>query len=233
MTTEHDPRTRIVLSWLREEAHENAERLLLSALDEVDATSQRRSWWPAWRSNRMNTYVKLIGAAAAVLLVAVVGYQSLPANPAGGTGGQPTLAPSPSPTTAFGGVVQYHVDGNAATTDIDAVTDGASVSGTAVTKLGTGTHTVRLACAARDGDAWVVAGTTEKTTVAGERPGAWSAVIVKDGSPQQIAIWLSEDASAASDCGAFVASFDAAGLDTDVFEAVESGALVPPADPAP
>ena len=96
MTTERDPRTRIVLSWLREDAHENAERVLLRALDEVDATPQRRSWWPAWRSNSMNTYAKLIAAAAAVLLVAVVGYQFLPGN--GGVGGQPTIAPSPSPT---------------------------------------------------------------------------------------------------------------------------------------
>ena len=95
MTTERDPRTRIVLSWLREDAHENAERVLLRALDEVDTTPQRRSWWPAWRSNLMNTYAKLIAAAAAVLLVAVVGSQFLPGN--GGVGGQPTIAPSPSP----------------------------------------------------------------------------------------------------------------------------------------
>ena len=52
--------------------------MLLRALDEVDTTPQRRSWWPAWRSNRMNTYAKLIAAAAAVLVVAVVGYQLLP-----------------------------------------------------------------------------------------------------------------------------------------------------------
>ncbi len=52
MTTERDPRTRIVLAWLREETHENAERVLLRALDEVDTTPQRRSWWPAWRANR-------------------------------------------------------------------------------------------------------------------------------------------------------------------------------------
>ena len=38
MTTEHDPRTRIVLSWLREDARENPERMLLRPLDEVDAT---------------------------------------------------------------------------------------------------------------------------------------------------------------------------------------------------
>ena len=50
MTTERDPRTRTVLSWLREDQHENAERVLLRALDEVDTTPQRRSWWPAWRS---------------------------------------------------------------------------------------------------------------------------------------------------------------------------------------
>ena len=43
----------------------------------------------------MNTYAKLIAAAAAVLVVAVVGYQFLPRS--GGIGGQPTIAPSPSP----------------------------------------------------------------------------------------------------------------------------------------
>ena len=77
MTTDFDPRTRIVLSWLREEAHENPEHMLLRALDEANATPQRRSW-PAWRSNRMNTYAKLIVAAAAVLVVAFAGFQLLP-----------------------------------------------------------------------------------------------------------------------------------------------------------
>jgi hypothetical protein len=98
MTTEHDTRTRIVVSWLREDAHENAERVLLAALNDIDHTQQRRSWWPARRSNRMNTYAKLIAAAAAVLVVAVLGYQLLPGT--GGVGGQPTIAPSPSPTAA-------------------------------------------------------------------------------------------------------------------------------------
>ena len=58
---------------------------------------QRRSWWPAWRSNSLNTYVKLI-AAAAVLVVAVAGYQFLPAQSGGS--GQPPIAPSPSPSAA-------------------------------------------------------------------------------------------------------------------------------------
>lgn len=228
MNVERDSRTRIVLSWLREDTHENAERMLLRALDEVDATPQRRSWWPAWRSNRMNTYAKLIAAAAAVLVVAVLGYQLLPRS--GGIGGQPTTAPTPSPTAAPGGTVHYELDGAPATTDVDVVADGTTVSGTAVTTLTTrGTHTVRLECVDRDGDTWALAGTVEQTTVPGEDAGAWSAVIVRNGTPQQIAIWLSDPKAEGSDCDGWLASsIDLADLGPDVLLPVESGALVPP-----
>jgi hypothetical protein len=93
MTTERDLRTRTVLSWLREDLHENAERVLLRALDDVDTTPQRRSWWPAWRSLDMNNLVRYAIAAAAVLVVALVGYQLLPSNI--GSGGE---TPVPSAT---------------------------------------------------------------------------------------------------------------------------------------
>ena len=78
MTTERDPGTRIVLSWLREDAHENAESLLLRALDEVDTTPQRGRFWPARRFIDMNTFAKLAIAAAAVVVVAVAAVQFLP-----------------------------------------------------------------------------------------------------------------------------------------------------------
>ena len=138
----------------------------------------------------------------------------------------------PSPTGAFGGIVQYQLDGAPAMTKIDAVADNASVSGSAVTALREGTHTVRLGCAATKGHTWVLGGTTEKSTIHGERPGAWSAVIVKDGSPQLIAIWFSADPSAGSDCESFLASFDPAELDPEMFSPVESGVLLPPPDSA-
>ena len=93
MTTERDPGTRIVLSWLREDAHENAERVLLRALDVVDTTPQRRSWWPARRS-LMPAYAKLVVAAAAFVVVAVVGYNLIPRN---GNGGPVTPTPTASP----------------------------------------------------------------------------------------------------------------------------------------
>ena len=97
MTTERDPRTRTVLSWLREDLHENAERVLLSALDEVDTTPQRRPTWSARRSLDMNSPIRYAIAAAAVLVVALVGYQLLPPNT--GSGGV-TPKPSPAVTTS-------------------------------------------------------------------------------------------------------------------------------------
>jgi hypothetical protein len=96
MTTERDRSTRIVLSWLREDAHENAEHVLLRALDEVDTTPQRRSWWPARRYSDMQTYAKVALAAAVAVAVVVAAISLMPRAPVDELGG-PTALPSPSP----------------------------------------------------------------------------------------------------------------------------------------
>jgi len=102
MTTERDTRTRIVLSWLREDAHEDAERVLLRALDEIDTTQQRRPMWPARRIPNVNAYAKLAIAVAAVVVIAVAGLQFLPRNGSsvGGPAATSTPAASPTPTAA-------------------------------------------------------------------------------------------------------------------------------------
>ena len=165
-------------------------------------------------------------ALGALLLPIVAGC----AAPTLGSASAPAPVASASLGGAFGGSVHYQMDGAPATTEVDAVASGANVSGTAVSELGTGTHTVQLECAIEDGDTWAVAGKTEQTTVPGERAGDWSAVIVKDGSPQHIGIWLSAEAS---DCGSFLGSIDIATIDLENFQSVESGAFVPPPDSAP
>jgi hypothetical protein len=140
-----------------------------------------------------------------------------------------TLGATSSPTRALGGTVRFSMDGAPATTEVDVVADGASVSGTVVTTLSRGAHTVRLECAAGDGDFWVLGGTVEESTVEAGSAGAWSAVIVKEGSPQQIGIWISDPKSGGIDCDDWLGSIDPAEIGPENFHPVESGVLVSPA----
>jgi hypothetical protein len=99
MPTDRDM-TRIVRSWIEEGATALPDRVLDAVLDQVPATPQRRSWWPSRRSNDMNSTLKVGLAAAAVIVVAFVGFNLLPGT--SGPGGSPTAAPTPTvaPTAA-------------------------------------------------------------------------------------------------------------------------------------
>lgn len=232
MNTHRDP-DRLIHAFLMEGQTELADPVYDAVRAHIEQRQQRVVIGP-WRMPDMNKIVPIGLGAAAVVVALVIGAQLLGPPAPGGVGGapsaEPTATPSPDPV---GGTVHYQLDGAPATTDVDAVADDASVSGTAVTTFGGGTHTVRVGCATQNGDTWALGGTTEQTTVRGERAGDWSAVIVKDGSPQQIGIWLSADPSEGSDCEAFLASIDFTNIGPENFQPVESGALVPPPDPAP
>ena len=186
MTTERDNRTRIVLSWLREDAHENAERVLLRALDEVDATPQRRSWWPARRFNHMNAYAKLIAGAAALVVVAVVGYQFLPGG--GGSGTQPTITPSPTLAPLARGsftVPNDHATVLDATGAFGAGETRTDVTGTMTMIDDRGDRiTVDLDCARRtEGGLLVIAGTVADSTADSFPKGSLFGIILQRGSP--------------------------------------------------
>ena len=102
MSTDRDT-TRIVRSWLEEGATALPDRVLDAVLDQLPATSQRRPSWPARRLNEMNNPLKLAIAAAAVVVVALVGINLMPGSGViGGPGPSPTSNPTPtlSPTQA-------------------------------------------------------------------------------------------------------------------------------------
>jgi len=98
--------SRVVRSWIREDEHDSADNILQVVLSRLDSTPQRRSWWPARRYASMNRPLQAAIAAAAVIAVAILGYNFLPRS--GGSGGEPsapptvtsTLAPSIAPTSA-------------------------------------------------------------------------------------------------------------------------------------
>jgi hypothetical protein len=198
--------TRLVRSWIREDQHESADRILGVVLDRLDTTPQRRSWWPAWRSNRMNTSIKLIAAAAAVLVVAVAGYQFLPRS--GGVGGEPTVAPSPSPSLLARG--DFHVGDRAV--ELDAAGAGATVTGTMNTADGAEIFDVDLQCelAAEDGMIWIGGDVTDSTT--GYAPeGTWAGIVLQPGSPVQATFVFQLDDPRAPNCPAFLEQMIAMG----------------------
>jgi len=93
---------RIVRSWLEDGATALPDRVLDSVLDQLPATPQRRAWWPARRFQDMNAYMKIAIAAAAVVVIALIGINLLPGTGSvGGPAPSPTVAPSPaaSPTS--------------------------------------------------------------------------------------------------------------------------------------
>jgi len=92
MSTDRDV-TRTVRSWLKEDGHEDADRVLDSVLDHLDTTPQRRAQWLARRFSFMSNPVRIAIAAAAVLAVIVLGITLLPRQNVGVT--QPS---SPTPT---------------------------------------------------------------------------------------------------------------------------------------
>jgi hypothetical protein len=232
MNERRDP-DRLIHRFLIEGSEQLHDQVYDAVRAQIEGQRQRVVIGP-WRMPDMNKFAPIGLGIAAVAVVLVVGTQLLgPAAP-GGVGGGPSPEPTASPSpTPFGGSVDYQLDGAPATTEVNVVADGASVSGTAVTTFAGDTHTVRLECATRDGDFWAVGGTTEETTVQGERAGAWSAVIVKDGSPQRIGIWLSDTKTEGTDCDEWLASIALATIAPENFQPVESGALESPPDLAP
>ena len=149
----------------------------------------------------MNTYAKLLAAAAAVVVVAVAGYQFLPRND--GIGGQPTIAASPSPALLARGTFTVLV-GDGYTVDLDATGGASSVTGSMIVSHPTsGGFTVDLECTRTiDGLLWIGGDVTESTY--SEAPARTRAAIVfKRGSPvEAIFVWQMNDPRSAS-CQAF------------------------------
>jgi hypothetical protein len=88
---------RVVRSWLHEDRHEDATRVLNDVLTTVDTTPQRRSGGTAWRFLSMNNNIVRVGlAVAAVVVIAIIAINLLPGTTP--PGGEPSVSPSVEPT---------------------------------------------------------------------------------------------------------------------------------------
>ena len=96
MTASRDTE-RLIRAFLDEGVTELPERVYDVVRSDIDRTHQRVVIGP-WRTPDMNTFAKFAIAAAAVLVVAFVGWNLLPGDT--GRGGTPSVSPSPSITAS-------------------------------------------------------------------------------------------------------------------------------------
>ena len=85
---------RLLDHWFSDGPVQAPDRVVDIVTDRIERESQRPAWRLRWRSSPLNAYTKIAVAAAAVLIVAVAGYNLLP----GRSTGVGVPAPSPSPT---------------------------------------------------------------------------------------------------------------------------------------
>ena len=127
----------------------------------------------------MNVYTKLAAAAAAVLVVAVIGYQFLPASIGPGASSAPTtVAPTP-PLLARGTFKLLGAD-----VELNAIGGGESVTGTMAVTHEDGDFSVDLQCTRTTEDGVIlIAGDITESTSPYARKGAREVLVLKPGSP--------------------------------------------------
>lgn len=179
----------------------------------------------------MKPIIAVAAGAAVVLLAVVFGTQYLPGT-SSGIGG-PTSSPPPSPTpTAVRG---HFVFGDNWPVDVDAMSDGSSLSGTTTGAFGGEMFTIEHECLRQyDDQTWMLAGVLTKSADPNVPDGSWGALIVRDGSPQQAGIQTKPHGLAA-DCEDFVRNIsDSLVEGQDMIGDMSEGSItLPPAPPVP
>ena len=191
MSTERDS-TRIVQSWLEAGSTAIPDRVLDAVLAELPSRRQRRSRWSPWRTLQMKPIVPIAVGAAAILIAIVLGTRFLPSDSGVGA---PTDSPVPSPTSQpVGGQFIFAGD---IEVDMDASSDGSSLSGTVVGIFAGETFRITLQCLRQyNAETWMFAGELTESADPNMPDGSWGAVIVRDGAPQQAGVYTQPQGTA-------------------------------------
>ena len=167
----------------------------------------------------MDSYVKLIAAAAAALVVAVAGCQ--PLSGSGGAGGEPTITQSPSlPLLASG---TFNAKG--ALVELEATGDGDSVTGTMAVADDSGDtiFAVDLECSQTADDGRILIGGNATEAADWATKGEITAIILKPGSPVHAVFAFQDDDPSADTCMTFLEAIS----DMHFATAIGDGALEP------
>jgi hypothetical protein len=92
---------RVLTQWFEDGPSTMPDRVVDVVADRIARQRQRPAWRLHWRAYDMNSSIKIAAAIAAVVVLAVVGWNVLPGRSTGvGVGPAPTPTPTPSPTSS-------------------------------------------------------------------------------------------------------------------------------------
>lgn len=99
--TQHSDIERLLDHWFKDGPDQAPDRVVEIVTDRIERQSQRPAWRLHWRPFPMNAYAKIAVAAAAILIVALVGYNLLPGSSTGvgGPAPSPSALPTATPTS--------------------------------------------------------------------------------------------------------------------------------------
>jgi hypothetical protein len=88
-------------AWLDDGPTRMSDRAVLSALEEIHATRQRRALWPVWRATPVSISARVAIAAVLVVAVGLLAGNLVPRQPNGSSVGNPSPSPTPAPAVDF------------------------------------------------------------------------------------------------------------------------------------
>ena len=96
-------------AWLEDGPTRMSDRAVLSALEEIHTTRQRRAMWPAWRATPVSIFARVATAAVLVIAIGLLAINVLPRQPDRPSIGGPSASPSPSQAVDFPGLTRTFV----------------------------------------------------------------------------------------------------------------------------
>ena len=137
----------------------------------------------------------------------------------------------PSAADPISGLVTFPLGDQSATVDVAASAIGSRLAGTATVAIASDRFTIGLECFRMfDDTTWILGGEIVQSTSEGQAVGTRVAVIVRDGSPQQVILWFEDPSSpAGAGCAALVNAIPDEEVVNGGFVPVEHGEISLPA----
>ena len=88
-------------AWLDDGPTRMSDHALLSALEEIHTTRQRRALWPVWRATPVSIVARVTIAAVLVVAVGLLAITVVPRQPDGSNVGGPSPSPTPAQVIDF------------------------------------------------------------------------------------------------------------------------------------